>query len=244
MFITLLLPLFLSLLSGIINADVVYTNHTTMDDGKYKLWWTFNNATDTFYFKVEAEALGWIGFGITLLYGEDWMMNGMDTYDALVAGVYTSNGSTYGLDYLLINQNRSQCPEHVDDHNDWIITNASEKEGKTILEFNRKRLTNEPVNTHFRPRKGDIQITPGNRSFVWAYHKTIDQPCLSGIGFKHDRSGLQKVVLLPVEEKEREPIYITTKPEVHARRGPANIPVIASVLAFIPFLLVLAFEGR
>ncbi|KAK3702403.1 hypothetical protein QZH41_019997 [Actinostola sp. cb2023] len=197
-----------------------------MDEGKYKLWWSFVNASDTFFFKVEVEAKGWIGFGFSLLKSETWMRDSMSKYDVLVAGVFT-NGTVYGKDYLTSYLNTTQYPDHIDAVNDWVITSGEEKGGKTILEFNRKRVTDDLM-TNAVPSKGDIALTPGLRNFVWAYHKTKDTPYLDHISLKHDKSGLQKVML--IKEEEKEPIHID-HPAKRAK-GNSNLPVI-STLSFI-----------
>lgn len=80
-----------------INASVVFTNSTSFDEGRYKVQWTYHNATDTFFFRIEVEAKGWISFGITELASSSiWMRDAMHSYDVLVGGVY-DNGSCYGL---------------------------------------------------------------------------------------------------------------------------------------------------
>lgn len=80
----------LSVLAGF-TAAVQYTNHTQFDGENYKLSWTYKNDSETFYFKAEVAATGWIGFGFTLLEEESWMRNAMLKYDVMVAGVYPNN---------------------------------------------------------------------------------------------------------------------------------------------------------
>ncbi|EDO39614.1 predicted protein [Nematostella vectensis] len=187
-----------------------YKNYTSMDEERFQVWWTYENETDTFYFKIDVEAKGWIGFGWSqLICCGDWMFNGMDQYDVLVGGVYSNNGSVYGLDYLTVGRNRTQYPDRVDAINDWDITSGREEGNRTILEFNRKRNTSEPVNLHRVPRKGDIPVVPGLRYFVWAYHKTVDTPYLDDLAYRHDNKGLQEVMLLPLPKRK--------EPDVRAR---------------------------
>ena len=80
---------------------VEYTNSTVLAGGRYKVWWAFNNDTDMFNFKVLANAVGWVGFGVTRLeYDPDsdaelhWDKNSMWSYDVVVGGIY-GNGSGY-----------------------------------------------------------------------------------------------------------------------------------------------------
>ena len=81
-----------------IKAEIVYTNSSSFDEGRFQVQWTFHESTDTFYFKIEVEAKGWISFGFTeLKSSSSWMRNAMHCYDVLVGGVYTGNGSAYGL---------------------------------------------------------------------------------------------------------------------------------------------------
>ena len=89
---------FALLVSSLLAAAIArsdYSHSTEMDGGKYKVWWSFENSTDTFYFKVEAAATGWIGFGFTLLNKgpNPWMRNAMMKYDVLVAGL--KNNTVY-----------------------------------------------------------------------------------------------------------------------------------------------------
>lgn len=61
-------------------------------------------------------------------------------------------------DYLTSYLNVSQYPAHADKKNNWVITESEEKDGKTILEFNRKRVTDD-IMTNAVPAKGDIALT-------------------------------------------------------------------------------------
>lgn len=94
----ILFTAFVSTLCTCISGRVLFTNTTSLDEGRFKVHWTFHNASDTFYFRIEVEANGWIGFGITELNSSSvWMRDAMHSYDVLVCGVYGNNGSYYGL---------------------------------------------------------------------------------------------------------------------------------------------------
>ena len=74
--------------------------HTELLDGTaYKVHWMFDNETETFYFKVEVNTTGWVGFGVSQLLfpgieGLEWNRNSMDHYDVIVGGV-DENGTKY-----------------------------------------------------------------------------------------------------------------------------------------------------
>lgn len=80
-------------------SDVEYTNVTSFAGGKYIARWKFHNETDSFYFKVEAKATGWVGFGISRLLWpsnveQQWNRRSMRHYDVIVGGVF-DNGTEY-----------------------------------------------------------------------------------------------------------------------------------------------------
>lgn len=75
-------------------------SHTELLDGTaYKVHWMFDNETETFYFKVEVNTTGWVGFGVSQLLfppkeGLDWNRKSMEHYDVIVGGV-GENGTKY-----------------------------------------------------------------------------------------------------------------------------------------------------
>lgn len=79
---------------------IEYSNFTSFAEGSYKARWKFDNETETFYFKVEVKATGWIGFGISrLLWPSNesvvqWNRKSMRHYDVIVGGVF-DNGTAY-----------------------------------------------------------------------------------------------------------------------------------------------------
>lgn len=87
------LLLFVSSVNGI-----EYSHTELLDCEAYKAHWRFNNETATFYFKVEVNATGWLGFGVSKLLfppfeGLEWNRNSMDHYDVIVGGV--DSGTEY-----------------------------------------------------------------------------------------------------------------------------------------------------
>ncbi|XP_021952866.1 DBH-like monooxygenase protein 1 [Folsomia candida] len=96
-------------------------------EGKYILGWEINEAGDEIVFEVEAETLGWVGFGIS-------PQGGMTGADIFIGGVL-SDGSTYAQDRFGIGRTEPK----VDDHSDWRLLEAMElpSMGKTILKFSR-----------------------------------------------------------------------------------------------------------
>ena len=78
---------------------IEFSNFTSFNGGNYNVTWKFENETETFYFKVEVNATGWIGFGISrLLFPRDenllWNTRSMQFYDVIVGGIY-DNGTRY-----------------------------------------------------------------------------------------------------------------------------------------------------
>ena len=75
-------------------------SHTKLLDGTaYIVHWMFDNKTETFYFKVEVNTTGWVGFGVSRLLLPrierlQWNRNSMDHYDVIVGGV-DDNGTKY-----------------------------------------------------------------------------------------------------------------------------------------------------
>lgn len=75
-------------------------SHTELLDGTaYIVHWMFDNETETFYFKVEVNTTGWVGFGVSRLLlpqteRMQWNRNSMNYYDVIVGGV-DDNGTKY-----------------------------------------------------------------------------------------------------------------------------------------------------
>jgi len=75
-------------------------NSLSFHGGNYKVHWTFNNETKTFYFKVEVNATGWVAFGVSrLMYPTNpylqWNFHAMEYYDVIVGGVFSGNSAKY-----------------------------------------------------------------------------------------------------------------------------------------------------
>jgi len=102
----------ISTLFSCVSGSIFFTNSASFDEGRFKANWTFHNESDSFYFRIEVEATGWIGFGITELNSSSvWMRDAMHSYDVVVCGVYGNNGSFYALVslmFLYINMNICQ----------------------------------------------------------------------------------------------------------------------------------------
>lgn len=86
---------------------IEYSNFTSFSGGHYTVRWKFDNKTEMFYFKVEVNATGWIGFGISrLLWPGDedlqWNRNSMQYYDVIVGGVYDNGTSYYEVSLNLV----------------------------------------------------------------------------------------------------------------------------------------------
>ena len=80
--------------------SINYMNSLSFHGGNYKVHWTFNNETKTFYFKVEVNATGWVAFGVSrLMYPTNpylqWNFHAMEYYDVIVGGVFSGNSAKY-----------------------------------------------------------------------------------------------------------------------------------------------------
>ena len=76
-----------------------YSHTALLNGAAYIAHWMFDNETETFYFKVDVNTTGWVGFGVSQLLfptqaGLEWNRNSMDHYDVIVGGVY-DNGTGY-----------------------------------------------------------------------------------------------------------------------------------------------------
>jgi len=72
---------------------IEYSDSSSFNEGNYKVLWKFENETERFYFKVEVNATGWIGFGISkLLWPKEeslqWNRHSMQDYDVIVGGMF------------------------------------------------------------------------------------------------------------------------------------------------------------
>ncbi|XP_022789806.1 putative DBH-like monooxygenase protein 2 [Stylophora pistillata] len=150
------LPLLCSLwLFASSSSSIVYSKNENLNEGSYLVDWEYENNTETFYFKVRVKATGWIGFGVSRLLWPDneilaWNYNSMRYYDVLVGGV-DGSGNMYFKDLMT---NGHMLPKE-DEHQDWSITNITESNGTTTMEFSRKKNTGDAV--------GDNVIEPGWR---------------------------------------------------------------------------------
>ena len=88
---------------------IEYSNFSSFNGGDYTVRWKFVNETETFYFKVEVNATGWIGFGISrLLWPRNeslqWNRHSMLYYDVIVGGLYDNNTQYHkvGLNFVCV----------------------------------------------------------------------------------------------------------------------------------------------
>ena len=69
----------------------MYTQQAGFSNGAFKVYWFYNQTTDTIHFKVEVMTTGWVGFGITVNNVSSGIMNGFDIVTGGVAA--DGNGS-------------------------------------------------------------------------------------------------------------------------------------------------------
>ncbi|OXA49591.1 DBH-like monooxygenase protein 1 homolog [Folsomia candida] len=125
-FLLILVAAVLQICSGASIKQHIYANEETLDgEGRYLLRWDV--VQDTIEFQVEAETLGFVGFGIS----PSGTMTGADIF---IAGVRT-DGSTYGQDFHAT----GETTPILDTQQDWRLLEAYEltAENKTILKFSR-----------------------------------------------------------------------------------------------------------
>lgn len=78
-----------------------------------------------------------------------------------------------------------------DEHQDWNITNITESNGTTTMEFSRKKNTGDAV--------GDNVIEPGWRRMVCAYHDSDDYNTSRSTFTKHTWEGYKAIEFIKVQ---------------------------------------------
>ena len=68
--------------------QIVFENQMMFDEGRFKVYWTYDYPTDMLHFKVEVRTMGWVSFGFTTT------PQGMNNYDIAV-GWIDANGTAY-----------------------------------------------------------------------------------------------------------------------------------------------------
>lgn len=104
------------------------------DDNNFELQWTYSN--NKLHFKMKCKGDGWCAVGFSTQGDGSRMTN----YDIAAGGVMP-NGSMYLQDYWSTGTSRPLA----DTTNDFMMTNASEANGYTTVEFYRSATTNEPM---------------------------------------------------------------------------------------------------
>ncbi|XP_035708310.1 DBH-like monooxygenase protein 2 homolog [Folsomia candida] len=109
------------------NAKLQKSRNGEWLDTAEKIWlnWTVNEVTKTITFELEAETLGWVGFGIS-------PQGGMTGADIFIAGVLP-NGDHYSSD----RHATGTVEPIVDAHSDWELHDARESGNRTYLKFSR-----------------------------------------------------------------------------------------------------------
>lgn len=136
-------------------------------DGSFKLEWTYSNSK--LMFKMTCKTIGWCAVGFTTTPDG----RGMKNYDIAVAG-FASNAGYIG-DYW--STSLSKPPK--DPKQSFFLTKASEKDGRTMVEFYRDAVTGDTTN--------DVQFQSDTEvTIVWAFRGTDANVDLS----KHTVAGL------------------------------------------------------
>lgn len=151
-------------------------NSVYLDGEKaFKMYWVYNDGTNTVNFVLEVSTLGWVGFGFAN------KINRMKNYDVIVGKIENGRG------WLTDRFTGGYSEPLADLYQDYNLTGFNETNGKTFLEFFRKRDTGD---------KKDIEIKPGPMLLVYAYH-TLDYP--SPYKTKHEKQGFKIVTLIPTD---------------------------------------------
>lgn len=136
-------------------------------DGSFKLEWTYSNSK--LMFKMTCKTTGWCAVGFTTTPDG----RGMKNYDIAVAG-FASNAGYIG-DYW--STSLSKPPK--DPKQSFFLTKASEKDGRTMVEFYRDAATGDTAN--------DVQFQSDTEvTIVWAFRGTDANVDLS----KHTVAGV------------------------------------------------------
>ncbi|XP_068719204.1 DBH-like monooxygenase protein 1 [Montipora capricornis] len=119
------------------------------EDQNVKLYWNVSETRKEILFTVEANTLGWVGFGISSGQGK---MEGAD----IVIG-WVKDGKPYFQDR---HAEGHMLPEK-DAQQDYQLISLTEDNGKTIMKLKRKFDTCDP---------DDNKIEPGTTKVIYAYH--------------------------------------------------------------------------
>ncbi|XP_068702591.1 DBH-like monooxygenase protein 1 [Montipora foliosa] len=165
-------------------VDVSFTNSffaSLDEDQNVKLYWNVSRKTKEIFFTVEANTLGWIGFGISRGQGK---MQGAD----IVIG-WVKDGKPYFQDR---HADGYMVPD-VDSQQDYELISLSEDNGKTIMKFKRKFDTCDT---------DDIKIESGTTKVIYAYHP--DDPSSESSIPRHSPAnrGPRSVLLLNSAKKD------------------------------------------
>ncbi|XP_070581119.1 DBH-like monooxygenase protein 1 homolog [Ptychodera flava] len=126
-----------------------FTHHAFLDqNGKYKVYWKFDDVKITF--EVHVETTGYVGFGFSPNGG----MPGSD----IVIGWVTDNGRKRFTDRHAVHYGEPR----IDEKEDYRLLHGTQVDGFTILKFERKLDTCDDGY--------DWIITRSTARLIWAYH--------------------------------------------------------------------------
>jgi hypothetical protein len=138
-----------------------FPSSRTLLNGNYRLYWRIDNNTELVV-GIQTQGTGWAGFGL----GSN--MNGAD----IMVGSVASNTPTVN-DYWAVGTVTPILDTNRGGTNGILEFNGEEVGGVTTIKF-RRNLVSDDTN--------DIDITPGSRSIIFAYHRTSDTLTQHGSG--------------------------------------------------------------
>ncbi|XP_022804105.1 DBH-like monooxygenase protein 2 homolog [Stylophora pistillata] len=160
---------------SIVNPKETFSSVYLDGEKAFKLYWAYNDSTDIVNFVLQVNTLGWVGFGFAN------KINRMKNYDVIVGKVQNRRGS------VTDRFTRGYSEPLADRNQDYNLIGFNESNGKTFLEFYRKRDTGDSK---------DVEIKPGPMLLVYAHH-TLDYP--SPYKTKHEKQGFKMVTLIPAD---------------------------------------------
>ncbi|WOF16743.1 hypothetical protein F1737_08590 [Methanoplanus sp. FWC-SCC4] len=146
---------------GII-SEGEYSNHKTLSEGLFDLYWTASG--DTFYAGITGKSTGWVAIGFE-------PSSNMKDADIILGGVKSDGAYIYDM-YSTGNFGPHPPDTELQGINNINNYEGTEKSGETTIEFSRKLNTGDPFDKVIKPGSG--------QKIIWALADS-DEP-----SFKHN----------------------------------------------------------
>eukprot|EP00794_Sanderia_malayensis_P019866 gene19866-21808_t len=112
-----------------------YNHSVSLKNGVYNLYWTVHQTSGFIHFAVEVNTTGWVGFGISR-----GLSGKVENADVVIGWVDDIHGKGHLRDCHGIGHAKIL----PDDEQDYLLTDAYQKEKTTVLKFKRKLVTCDP----------------------------------------------------------------------------------------------------